>query len=424
MALNAYLKDWESLSAISRTQAELIGDIQRLTEASTHPRALPQERKQPEEVKLNDKLAEHEGELKDLLGAMGECREYLEELKGHHSELMAKTSEFQSKCGSILKEQKTLADIAGELSRSLEYYKEVDLLLRSVYKKDREILAPDANFPKLLATLEEAESFFYKNTDYLDSKEYITKIYNVKLKVSEIIESYIQHATADQYIQRLTNDDLTEKNVEEYKSFLYSPIEALDVIGVSFNAFQQFAVERSIQGYLQVTESIASDLFSLRKGFISKLCDYLIRDALKSENLFAVTKSLLQIQAAMTKDELSFFKRYFLQLNAIEHEVSQHFESSMYNYLRPLIIKESNIKELSSAIVFAKKVFFEQSRILTETKGISQKFITKVKQPQSVDHARHAGKTHLPACQLHWREAEEAGDKCCRSEGNCCPLPR
>jgi hypothetical protein len=310
---------------------------------------------------------------------MEECKGCISDLKEHHNQLMSKTSDFQSKCGSILKEQKTLADISGELSSSLEYYKEVDLYLCNVYKKEAEILAPEANFPKLLSTLEEAEFFFCKNTDYLDSKEYITKIYNIKIKVSEIIEGYIQKVSADQYIQKQPQDNLTEKNVELYRSFLYSSIELFDYIGSSFKVFQQLAIERPVQGYAQVVDSIATELFTLRKGFISKLCAYLIENALKVESLTAIEKALLDIQATMIKDEFTFFSLYFLQLNNIEQEISQYFESFTYNYLRPLIIKESNIKELSSAIVFAKKVFFDQSKILKESKGISQKFITKVK---------------------------------------------
>ena len=309
---------------------------------------------------------------------MNECKENIYELKKNHSKLMEKTDEFQSKCGSILKDQKTLGDISEELTKSLDYYKEIDGISKNVYKKNAEILTPESNFPRTLIVLEDAEIFFSQNADYLDSKEYLAKISTVKMRISEIIQTYIQQVVTENYIQNLTNDPLTPETLETYKNYLYSSLEELDSVSNSLIVFQKFATEKSILGYLDTIESTASEIFSLRKGFISKLCDYLAGNVLKNDGLLSATKELLQIQAQMIKDELIFFGRYFIQIDKIRSDISDHFESLMYSYLRPLIIKENNIKDLNSVVIFVKKVFFEQSLIFIDAISIDKKFLAKV----------------------------------------------
>ena len=252
MALNAYLKDWESHSAISKTQSDIICDIQRLIDfdlcISQSKNVKPEKEIKQQSEQLNDKLYKHQNELGNLLELMNECKENIYELKKNHSKLMEKTDEFQSKCGSILKDQKTLGDISEELTKSLDYYKEIDGISKNVYKKNAEILTPESNFPRTLIVLEDAEIFFSQNADYLDSKEYLAKISTVKMRISEIIQTYIQQVVTENYIQNLTNDPLTPETLETYKNYLYSSLEELDSVSNSLIVFQKFATEKSILG--------------------------------------------------------------------------------------------------------------------------------------------------------------------------------
>ena len=400
MSTNSYLKDWESYSAITKTQGDILGDIQRLIEADSNlppnsaiapsaAEAKNSDSKTPDELQeqFADKLEEREKELEVLLETVSECKSHINSLKKFHDDLMSRTNDFQSKCGSILKEQKTLLDISDELSRSLEFYKEVDNIARLIYKKPAAALLSDANFFKTIDTLEEAEGFFVKNADYLDSKEYLAKISNVKHHLSEIVQNYIQQVATDQYIQSLPADGVTSDTLAIYRACIYSSIPLFDSIKPVFTYLQEFANKKSVPDYVDTIDSVASSLFTIRKGLITEICDHLVGESLKLSNLSSVSQKLLQIQAQMSREELEFFQKYFLDTQRMSKDVMGHFEAVMYNYLRPLIIKESDVKELSTAIVFTKKAFFDQSVLFADSPAsptaisgasIDKKFLTKV----------------------------------------------
>jgi len=388
MSANSYLKDWEPYSAISKFQGDILADMQKLLDSENCLSPLPNP--QPGETKIPvisnaiqdqviSKLEERELELENLCSSISTAKTHIESLKKFHDDLMGKTNDFQAKCGTILREQKTLLDISDELTKSLDFYKEVDNIARTVFKKSAGNLLAELGFPKIITMLEDAEAFFIKNVDYLDSKEYLIKISSIKRHLCELFISYIQQSASDQYIQNLPSEGVSQETITQYKTILYAQIPAFDLIKPAFMFFQELASKKSIPEFLETVDSIAATLFTIRKGLVTEICDFYIRDALKSSKLSEITQKLFQIQCQIENDEIQFFKQYFSNLSKVSRDIFTHFETLMYNYLRPLIIKENNVTELSSAILFTKKAFFDPKGTLAQQdENLNKKFLAKV----------------------------------------------
>ncbi len=390
-----YLKDWEAGSSVSKIQGDLLGDLQRVLEADNLPKSVqPVEpaagpaRVPPGEEAQEQfaaRLGEREKELESMLDNVSDCRKHIDSLKKYHEELMSRTNDFQSRCGSILKEQRTLADICEELTKSLEYYKEVDAIGKTIAKKSSESLLSEEGFPKMLDTLETAESFFTQNPDYLDSKEYLVKITNIKRKLGELIQTHVQQCCIDYYSQKWTTAQLTQEAATLYKVNTYGSIDSLDKIRPNFLLLQGVAKNKHVPEYVDTVDNAANFLFAVRRNIVTALCDLLRNDALQSDKISAVAQKLLQIQATFIRDERCFFSHYFEDIERISKDISAHFETIVYNSLRPLIIQEQDVAELSAAIMFTKKAFFDRTTLLPDYDGdkdiVDKKFLTKVAAP-------------------------------------------
>jgi hypothetical protein len=301
-----------------------------------------------------DQLNEYKSLCDNLIAEIDFALKYLKEVEEKYSTSSRKTGELHSACEGLLHEEKQLRFYADDLREKLKYFNELESLSKKFNSPSLSV--QDEHFLPLLRKLDECIDFIQKNPGFKESEVYLLKYRQLQGRGLTLVRNYVINTFKDTASHVLTQLK-TQKDATSLIFYVDFKLVAPKVKPLC-TEIENRSGQREYAALLSDCHTV---YFQQRR---------LLLHDLVSKNLLSVSTTSNDLTAA-TRDGCS----YLLNICQLEHDLFcqfftatstglrmllEGFSTTLYDNVRPVIIRCSSLEVLCNLVNILKKETLEE----------------------------------------------------------------
>ncbi|KAJ3051718.1 Golgi transport complex subunit 3 [Rhizophlyctis rosea] len=285
----------------------------------------------------------------DIVESIDTTSSLLADLQANYQFVEDKTRALQQACEKLLEDQNHLLRVAEDLSSRLEYFNELEPVTK-LFSAPGETVCLDERFIPMLQRLDECILFVSTHLRYRDSELYLMRFRQCMTRGMSLIKLYVVNTL------RTTLNDIREKIAARDSTEPLSPSMQLSLFYVKFRTlapklkFLIQEIEARCEGHVEYYALLGDcykTYFYVRQTLLTPYILAQIQAITADTDILTACRSGCAYMMRLCADEYSLFFQYF---DLGEEELIPYLESlssSLYEALRPIILREVRIDTLS-----------------------------------------------------------------------------
>ncbi|KAI8811510.1 Sec34-like family-domain-containing protein [Cladochytrium replicatum] len=286
-----------------------------------------------------------------IIEKLNEMTRLLDELMGNYRFVEDKSKALQTACEKLLAEQTHLEEVADMLEEKLQYFNELEPVMK-LFSSSGDVVCLDDKFVPMLVKLDHSIAFVQSHMSYKDSDLYLMRFRQCMTRGMTLIKFYV--ATQMKMLQAELKERLSQRGPNEpFSGSLQTSLFYVKFRTLAARLKPLIAeIEIRIEGhreYIALLNDCMQSYFAVRLSVLAPYVRYNIEAILNQESdllTFARQGSAYIIN--LCADEFALFYQYF---SFEEGQLLSYLDSlsgTLSEYLRPLILREQRIEVLSA----------------------------------------------------------------------------